>query len=64
MIYFDYPLTILQNFEKTIWSHKTWMKFIGTFVFSKFWRIVSSYAICRAAPLPWFLEVTQKTEMP
>ena len=30
MTYFDYTLSTLQNFEKTIWSQKTWMKFIGT----------------------------------
>ena len=33
--YFDYTLSILQNFEKTIWLQKTWMKPIGTFCFLK-----------------------------
>ena len=31
MTYFDYTLSVLQNFQKTIWSQKTWMKFTVTF---------------------------------
>ena len=41
MTYLDYTLSILQNFEKTIWSQKTWMKFIGMFCFLKgYWQSV------------------------
>ena len=31
MTYFDYTLPVFQNFEKTIWQQKTWMKFNQVF---------------------------------
>ena len=46
MTYFDYTLSILQNFEKTIWSQKTWMKFIDTFCFLKVLKKRSVVKIC------------------
>ena len=40
MEYFNDTLSILQNFEKTIWAQGTWMKFNQVF-WQVFFRIVS-----------------------